>query len=99
MFVVYFTVLSQTLVRHSRSFSRVTGYGLNGRNLIPGKERDSPLRHYFHIVSKAHSASYPLAIGPPSPKVSGQSVKLTTYLHLVPKSGMSGGLPPQRYTP
>jgi hypothetical protein len=34
----------------------------------------------------AHTASYPMGVGGSSPEVNARSVKLTTHLHLVPRS-------------
>jgi hypothetical protein len=52
-------------------------------------ERDFSLLHNFQTYSEPHPASYPTGTGEVFPRVySGRSVKLTTLLHLEPRSIM-----------
>jgi hypothetical protein len=58
------------------------------------------LRHCVQTGSKAHPASHPMVIRGSFPRgKAAWGVKLTTYLHLVPKSWMRGAIPPPSSTP
>jgi hypothetical protein len=57
----------------------VTGYGLNDRGSGVRWGLGIPLFHRVQTDSRAHAASYPMA-------TRGRGVKLTTHLHLVPRS-------------
>jgi len=43
--------------------STLTGYGLVGWGLIPGRGRDFYFGHHLHTVSGAYPAFYPVATG------------------------------------
>jgi hypothetical protein len=45
------------------------------------------------IDSVTHLASYPIGTRVPSQGQSGRGVKLTTYLHIVPRLRMTGAIP------
>jgi hypothetical protein len=71
-----------------------TGYRLNGRDSIPGKDKRFVFRKAMGLtqppiqsISRVHSAG-----------VNGRSVKLTTHLHLVPRLKNAGAIPPLPYT-
>jgi hypothetical protein len=61
----------------------VTGYGLDNRMIgvrLPEEAGNFSLRHHYQTGSGAHPASYPMGTG------GERGVKLTTHLHLVPRS-------------
>jgi len=57
-----------------------------GKNVSP--------RHPVQTGSGAHAVSYPMATGSSFPELSGQSVRPTTHLNLVPRLRMCGAVPP-----
>jgi hypothetical protein len=59
---------------------------------FPAGDGNFSLHYSVPNGSGAHPASYPMGTG--GWKQSGQGVKLTTHLHLVPRSGMRGAIPP-----
>jgi hypothetical protein len=67
-------------------FRRVTG--LDGQGTIPGRgNTDFSLIDRVHVGSGAHPASYPMGTGGLFQREeSDRGVKLTTHLHLVPRS-------------
>jgi hypothetical protein len=62
-----------------------TSYELDGRGSIPGKGKDFSL---FHKVQTALEPHYAVGIRGSTQGYSGRGVKLTTHLHLVPRSRM-----------
>jgi hypothetical protein len=71
------------------SVGLATGYGFDGRASILGRARDFSLLNSVQTGSGAHPASYLMCIGGPflEGKAAG-GLKLTTRLHLVPRSKM-----------
>jgi hypothetical protein len=64
-------------------------YGLDDRGSIPGRAEQFSLRHSVQTLSGIHPVFYPMGTGDSSPvcRAAG-GVKLTTHLHLVPRSRM-----------
>jgi hypothetical protein len=62
-----------------------TGYGFDSRGLIPGRGKRCSVVYSLQTGSGAHPASYPMGTGGRFPR---RGVKLTTHLHLVPRSRM-----------
>jgi hypothetical protein len=70
---------------HDNSIGRATDYGWTADS-INGRENRFSLPHVVQTGSGAHPASYPMDMGVPSPGVKYWCLKLTTHLHLVPRS-------------
>jgi hypothetical protein len=69
------------------------GYGLDHRGSrvrFPAGAGNFSFHHRVQTGSGAHPAFYPIGTGGSFPG----GVKLTTYLHLVPRSRMRGAIPP-----
>jgi hypothetical protein len=65
------------------------GYGLDDRGSrvrFPAGAGNSSLHHRVQTGSGAHPASYPMGTGGSFPGINGRGLKLTTHLHLVPRS-------------
>jgi hypothetical protein len=61
---------------------------------------NSSIHHCVQTDSGVHPASYPMGTRDSFPRgLSGRSVKLTTHLHLVPRSKMLGATSPLPNTP
>jgi hypothetical protein len=60
---------------------------------IPVRERDFSLLQNVQTGFGAHSAYYSMGTRVLSRRLSGRSVKITTHLHLVTKSRISGAIP------
>jgi hypothetical protein len=87
----------QEVVSRDSSFGIALGCGLDDRGsrvwFLAGAGNFS-LHHRIQNGSGAHPASYSMGIRGSFPGVKRPGVKLTTHLHLVPKSRMSGAIPP-----
>jgi hypothetical protein len=71
-------------------------YGLDGGVWGP----ELSLLHSAQAGSGAHPASFPMGTGVSFPRgLSGQAVKLTTHLQLLPRSRKRGSIPPLPHTP
>jgi hypothetical protein len=85
---VFMTVTADNQSRDS-SVGIALGYGLHHRGcrvrFLTGAGNFS-LRHRFQNGSAAHPASYPMVPEALSPGLKRPGVKLTTHLHLVPRS-------------
>jgi hypothetical protein len=93
----YFEVLHQNYQSPDSSLGVALGYGLDdrcSRIRFPARPGNFSLHHRVQTGSGAHLASYPMGTGAFSLWQSGRDVKLTTHLHLVPRSRMRGAIPP-----
>jgi hypothetical protein len=73
-----------------------TGYGLDDRGVgvrVP-KYQEFSLLQVVPTGSGVHTTSYPMGTAGPFPGQSGRDVKLTTHLHLVPRSTKCGTIKP-----
>jgi hypothetical protein len=64
-----------------------TVYMVDVRGNIPEQAGLLSLIQSLQTGSGTQPASYPIGTGLPSPGYRGRNVKLTTYLHLIPRSG------------
>jgi hypothetical protein len=65
---------------------------MDGWGSIPVEAKGFSCSLCVQTSSEAHPASYPMGTGGPFPQIQrGRGVKLTTHIHLVPRSRMSRG--------
>jgi hypothetical protein len=92
--IKYFALSRQPVYNWSRLLNRswrsIFGRGWKVRNSNPVKRGDFSLLQNVQTGSRAHPASYSMRTDSLSRGQSGQSVKLTTHHHVVPRLRGSG---------
>jgi hypothetical protein len=61
--IIIIIIIINIIMSSDSSVVVATGYGLDGRDSIPGKARDFSLLHNIQTCSEIHPASYPIGIG------------------------------------